>query len=131
MNAVYNDNRGLKTVGIGHLCKSSDPEFKMEVGDPVSEERVAELFEQDMAWTLKDCAALVPEFDELPKEARLIIANMMFNMGRSRLSGFKKFLAAIQAGAYSTAADEMADSRWHSQVPARSDRLIARMRAVS
>jgi lysozyme len=128
---VYLDHLEKKTVGIGHLCQAGEPEYEMEVGEAVSEERVAELFEQDMAWTLKDCAALVPEFDELPKEARLIIANMMFNMGRSRLSGFKKFLAAIQAGAYSTAADEMADSRWHSQVPARSDRLIARMRAVS
>jgi hypothetical protein len=52
-------------------------------------------------------------------------------MGPPRMAGFKKFLAAIQAGEYSTAADEMANSRWHIQVPARSDRLIARMRAVS
>ena len=128
---IYEDHLGLKTVGIGHLCRESDPESDMEVGTPVSEERVMELFDKDMSWTFRDCIRLLPEFNDLPDEVRLIVANMMFNLGASRLAGFKKFLAAVEEGLWNSAADEMADSKWHRQVPERSGRLIARMRALA
>ena len=129
--SVYLDHLGLKTVGIGHLCRGSDPESTLEVGTPVSEERVMELFDKDMSWTFRDCIRLLPEFNDLPDEVRLIVANMMFNLGASRLAGFKKFLAAVEEGLWNSAADEMADSKWHRQVPERSGRLIARMRALA
>jgi len=102
----------------------------MAVGDPVSEERVAELFERDIAWTIADCQRLIPNFDELPEQCRLILANMMFNLGMNRMGKFVKLLAAIEAGNYNKAADEMHDSRWRWQVPERAGRLIARMREV-
>lgn len=129
--SVYLDHLGLKTVGIGHLCRESDPEFEAEVGTPISEERVMELFDKDMSWMFRDCTRLLPEFNDLPDEVRLIFANMMYNMGASRLSGFKKFLAAIEREDWNSAADEMVDSRWHRQVPERSGRLIERMRALA
>ena len=44
---VYLDHLGLPTVGIGHLILESDPEYGAEVGTPVTEERVTELFQQD------------------------------------------------------------------------------------
>jgi|TARA_R110002020_G_scaffold379154_1_gene590179 lysozyme len=129
--SVYLDHLGLKTVGIGHLCRESDPEFDMEVGAPVSEERVMELFDKDMSWTFRDCIRLLPEFNDLPDEVRLIVANMMFNLGAKRLSGFSRLLAAIEKEDWNSAADEMVDSRWHRQVPERSGRLIERMRALA
>jgi lysozyme len=129
--SVYLDHLGLKTVGIGHLCRESDPEFDMEVGAPVSEERVMELFDKDMSWTFRDCIRLLPEFNDLPDEVRLIVANMMFNLGEKRLSGFSRLLAAIEKEDWNSAADEMVDSRWHRQVPERSGRLIERMRALA
>jgi lysozyme len=128
---IYLDHLGLKTCAIGHLCKSGEPEYEMEVGDPVSEERVAELFAKDIAWTLSDCQKLIPDFDMLPEEARLILANMMFNMGLNRMSKFLRLLAAVEERRWEKAADEMLDSKWATQVPARSERLIARMRALS
>ena len=129
--SVYLDHLGLKTVGIGHLCRESDPESKLEVGTPVSEERVMELFDKDMSWTFRDCIRLLPEFNDLTDEARLIVANMMFNMGQNRMKKFVKFLAAVEEGSWDSAADEMVDSRWHKQVPERSGRLIQRMRAIA
>ena len=129
--AVYLDHLDLKTVGIGHLCRPSEPEHSMEVGAPVSEDRVLELFDRDMAWTLKDCHRLLPEFSDLPEEVRLIVANMMFNLGANRLGGFKRFLEAVGKKDWASAADEMVDSKWHRQVPERSGRLIQRMRALT
>jgi lysozyme len=129
--AVYLDHLGLKTVGIGHLCRPSEPEYDMASGDPISEDRVLELFDRDMAWTLKDCHRLLPEFSDLPEEVRLIVANMMFNLGANRLGMFKRLLEAVGKKDWASAADEMVDSKWHRQVPERSGRLIERMRALA
>lgn len=127
---IYLDHLGLPTCGIGHLVIENDPEHGQEVGTEVSEERVAELFESDVEITLDECRRLYSGFDELPEEVQHILANMMFNMGRPRLSGFKKFNAAVAAGEWLEAAEEMIDSRWYRQVQNRADRLVTRMRAV-
>jgi lysozyme len=130
VKSVYLCSEKKLTVGIGHLCREGEPEYDMEVGTPVSEERVAELFEKDVGWTIKDCYKLIPDFDMLPEEVQLICANMCFNLGINRMGGFKRFLAAIEDRDWQKAADEMADSKWARQVPNRAGRLIERMRQV-
>ena len=127
---VYLDHLGLKSCAIGHLCQAGEPEYEMEVGDPVSEERVEELFAKDIAGTLDDCQKLIPDFDMLPDSVRLIAGNMCFNLGRQRFGAFKKMLAAIEDRDWQRAADEILDSKYARQLPARSNRLISRMRAV-
>ncbi|MEK9739391.1 MAG: glycoside hydrolase family protein, partial [Euryarchaeota archaeon] len=77
--------------------------------------------------TLQDCKQIFPDFDDLPEEAQLVIANMCFQLGRPRLSNFKKFIAAVNDRDWAKAADEMEDSRWYKQTTARADRLIARI----
>ena len=127
---LYNDHLGFATFGIGHLVLESDPENGQEVGTPVSESRVIEAFEQDVQTVLSDCAILYPDFDELPEEVQQIVANMMFNMGRPRLSAFKGMKAGVDARDWNEAADQMVDSRWYRQVGARAERLVERMRNV-
>jgi len=128
---VYLDHLGLPTVGIGHLILESDPEYGAEVGTPVTEERVTELFQQDCEIVLADCQILYSDFDDLPEEAQLIIANMMFNMGRPRLSKFKGMKRGVDNRDWDTAADEMVDSGWYRQVTNRAERLVKRMRALA
>lgn len=128
---VYLDHLGLPTVGIGHLILESDPEHGADVGTPVTEERVTELFQQDCEIVLGDCQILYPDFDDLPEEVQLIIANMMFNMGRPRLSKFKGMKRGVDARDWDAAADEMVDSSWYNQVTKRADRLVVRMRALA
>ena len=128
---VYLDHLGLPTVGIGHLILESDPEYGAEVGTPVTEERVTELFQQDCEIVLADCQILYPDFDDLPEEAQLIIANMMFNMGRPRVSKFKGMKRGVDNRDWDTAADEMVDSGWYRQVTNRAERLVKRMRALA
>ena len=127
---IYLDHLGLPTCGIGHLIVEGDEEYGQEVGTEVSEERVAELFESDVQVTLDECQRLYSDFDELPDEVQLIIANMMFNMGRPRLSQFKGMKRGVDARDWNAAADEMVDSKWYRQVTNRADRLVTRMRAV-
>jgi len=127
---IYLDHLGLPTFGIGHLVLDSDVEHGQEVGTPVSEDRVNECFAKDVETVLSECKTLYSNFELLPEEVQLIIANMMFNMGRPRLSQFKGMRAGIDAGDWNRAADEMVDSRWYKQVTNRADRLVNRMRNV-
>jgi lysozyme len=131
VHEIYLDHLDLPTFGIGHLITESDPEHGKPVGTAVSEERVIEAFEQDVKTTMSECRLLYPDFDELPEEVKQIIANMMFNMGRPRLSKFKGMKAGIDARDWNRAADEMVDSRWYRQVTKRADRLVERMRALA
>ena len=128
---IYHDHKGYPTFGIGHLVTQSDPEFSQPLGTPVSEERVAECFNQDIETTISECKILYDNFDELPEEVQRIIANMMFNMGRPRLSRFHKMKQAIDSGDWSEAAAQMKDSRWYNQVTNRAQRLVDRMQNVT
>jgi lysozyme len=127
---IYLDHLGLPTFGIGALVKDDDPECGQPVGTPVDEERVRQRFSLDIAVTIEDCKILYDDFDDLPEECQHIIANMMFNMGRPRLSKFKGMKAGVDARDWNKAADEMVDSRWYDQVTNRAKRLVARMRAL-
>ena len=127
---IYLDHLGYPTFGIGHLVTEDDEEYGEEVGTEVSAERVAEVFEQDIEVTLDECQRLYEDFDDLPEEVQLSIANMMFNMGRPRLSQFKGMKAGVDARDWNQAADEMVDSKWYRQVTNRADRLVTRMRNV-
>ena len=128
---IYNDHLGYPTFGIGHLVRDTDPEHGQEIGTPVSEDRVIEAFNKDVESVLNDCTILYGDFSKLPEEAQLIIANMMFNLGRPRLSKFKGMKAGVDAQDWNKAADEMIDSNWYRQVPNRAGRLVKRMRPLA
>ena len=128
---IYNDHLGYATFGIGHLVTESDPEQGQSLGTAVSSDRVAEAFESDVQGVLRDCDILYPDFSSLPEEAQQVIANMMFNMGRTRLSKFKGMKRGVDSRDWNAAADEMVDSTWYRQVTNRADRLVERVRALA
>ena len=128
---IYLDHLGYATFGIGHLVRDTDPENGWEVGTAISESRCIEAFESDIMGVLSDCETLYPDFGDLPEEAQQIIANMMFNLGRPRLSKFKGMKAGVDARDWERAADEMVDSSWYRQVTNRADRLVVRMRSLA
>ena len=127
---IYNDHLGYPTFGIGHLITASDPQYDSPLGTRVDVSRVAEAFEQDVQTVLSECTVLYPDFDDLPEEVQQIIANMMFNLGRPRLSKFRGMKAGVDDQNWQRAADEMVDSRWYRQVGARAERLVERMRNI-
>ena len=131
VNAIYLDHLNLPTIGIGHLVTEWDEEHGKPVGTPVSEERVNELFNKDIQVTIDECKVLYDNFDDLPEEAQLIIANMMFNLGRPRLSKFVRMRENVNKGDWKAAASEMRSSKWYNQVTKRAERLINRMENIS
>lgn len=129
---IYLDHLGYPTFGVGHLVLESDPEHGQPVGSSVSEERVRECFDRDLAIAISECDALYGKgnFGDFPGEVQEILVNMMFNMGRTRLSKFKNFSAALAEGDWKRAAVEGRDSLWYRQVTNRAERLMNRMENV-
>ena len=129
---IYLDHLGYRTFGIGHLIGPYDFEGSSfyKVGTPISRDRVEDVFNADIETVLSDCKMLYKDFNDLPEEVQHIIANMMFNMGRTRLSKFKGMKRGVDARNWNAAADEMVDSKWYRQVTKRAKRLVERMRNV-
>jgi len=127
---IYNDHLGYPTFGIGHLVLEGEPEHGVSVGTAVTEERVDACFEKDVEYVINDCKILHEDFDNYPEEVKQVIANMMFNMGRTRLTNFRKHNAALKEGDWKTAAIEGRDSRWYKQVTNRAERLMKRLEEV-
>ena len=127
---IYNDHLGYPTFGIGHLITQADEEYGLITGTPVSEKRVNEVFDNDVATQISEAKKVFPNLESLPDEAQEVIVNMCFNMGAPRLSKFKKFIAAVNEGNWVTAGHEMLDSRWAKHVGNRAIRLRDRITAL-
>lgn len=128
---VYLDHLGYPTFGVGHLITKDDEEFGAPVGTPVSQDRVREVFERDLKIATSECQVLYGnKFLLWPDEVQEILVNMMFNLGRPRLSKFVNFNTKIIEGDYAGAAPEGLDSLWARQVGARANRLMERLEMV-
>lgn len=115
-NTVYLDTEGIPTVGYGHA---------LHVGSPFPPHASQELFRMDYNFACQDYVKLDLELDNV---RRAVIIDMLFNLGLSKLKGFRKMLAALRVGDYEKAADEMLDSKWSRQVKNRVVRLSKMMR---
>ena len=127
---TYMCTQNKVTGGIGHMITEWDDEKYAEVGVEISDEQVKAWFNKDIETVLSDCELLYDDFDHLPEEAQLIIANMMFNLGRNRLGAFIGMKAGVDARDWNKAADEMIDSNYYKQLPNRAGRLVKRMRSL-
>lgn len=119
-NFPYDDKTGARvkcegnvTIGIG---------WNLENGLP--NEIIDRLFEISIERAMNDCVSIFPHFIALPDSKKRCLLNLAFNMGRDRLMTFKKMIAAINARDFETAAKELMDSKWATQVQKnRSERL--------
>ena len=127
---TYLCSQNVVTGGIGHMITEWDDEKYLEVGVDIPDEQVKAWFDKDIETVLSDCELLYDDFDYLPEEAQLIIANMMFNLGYPRLKKFVGMKAGVDARDWNKAADEMIDSNYYKQLPNRAGRLVKRMRSL-
>lgn len=140
---IYLDSLGYPTFGIGHLVKKTDPEWKLWQNRRgkkilVSKERVEQVFIEDIQVVLKDCEKYLVSFETYAEEVKQIVANMMFNLGLSKmLKLFKQFRQDLISKNFKMAAKEMQynDGRnpskgecdWYKQTKGRAKRLVLRM----
>lgn len=124
---AYKDTRGFLTIGYGHLVLPRDG---IKSGDTISQARAESLFMDDLRVAVDDYLALFGDVDHsLPRGAKLALVDMAFNLGRSRLAGFQRMIAAVRDRNFARAADEMLNSRWATQVGGRAVELASMMRS--
>ena len=140
-NKVYKDSLGIPTIGIGYNLRNATAKQDLakvganlkEVlrGKELSEDQVNELFRMSLDRSLKDAKSYYPEFDKLADAAKGVLVDMSFNLGLTKLKGFKDLKSALGRGNYNAAADAMIDSAWYKQVKTRGVRLVNIMRGLA
>lgn len=111
--APYHDTVGKLTIGVGRNLD--------DVG--ISNEEARFLLMNDIKRTVKELNTSLAWWDGLPDNAKLALVNMAFNLGTSRLLGFKNMIKALYEGDFALAATEALDSKWAGQVGARAFRI--------
>lgn len=109
--------KGLPSVGIGRNL--------VDVGISADEARA--MLKADVDRAERDLDRSIPWWRALSDNRQRVLLNMVFNLGLTRLLGFKKMLGAVQTGEYDRAASEMTSSRWAEQVGERARRLATLM----
>jgi len=114
----YIDSLGNLTIGFGHLVKPGE-----NFGRITPHEAIA-LLKQDYSDARDSVEKTYPWAEG---DVKLVLINMTFQMGPSRVAKFEKALNALENEQYALAAAELLDSRWADQTRSRATRLAGRI----
>lgn len=117
----YRCTAGKLTIGVGRNLDDRG----------LRDSEIDLMLTNDIAEATGECRRLVRSFDQLSDVRQEVLVNMMFNLGYTRLAGFRKFLDALSRSDWTEAANQMLDSKWADDVGDRADRLATAMRKGS
>ena len=106
------------TIGIGRNIEDNG----------ITEEEAEYLCHNDVGRCVAEAREIFPAFPILPDNVKRAVINMLFQLGRTRFTGFKKMIAALRERDYERAAVEALDSRWAKQTPRRAERVASLIR---
>lgn len=119
-NAPYFDSMGNVTIGVGHLLigvKSIDKSLVW------TDKQVRDTLIAD----IQDAYNLIYDYDWFKQldtdNRRRALVNMSFNLGYHLLQ-FNTFLVYLKHKQWSLAAQDLATTLWHKQLPERSSRIM-------
>ena len=123
-NHVYLDTLGKRTVGVGHLCV----EDFWEDGKEYEEDFLMDILKKDLQQAIRQ-ANLKCEGLKISDDAKIIIIEMIFQLGGTGVSKFRKMWQAVQQDPpdYAEASVQMLDSRWAKQTPNRAKEMARLM----
>ena len=113
---VYKCTEGFDTIGYGTRLPLSEKEAEM-----ILEYRL-NILKGNLSGSLYML--------DIDKKAWDILYNMVYQMGVKGVLNFKNMIKALEAKDYKKAGDEMLDSKWAKQTPARANRLSKAMKAI-
>ena len=113
---VYKCTEGFDTIGYGTRL-------------PLSEKEAEMILEYRLNILKSNLSSSLYMLD-IDKKAWDILYNMVYQMGVKGVLNFKNMIKALEAKDYKRAGDEMLDSKWAKQTPARANRLSKAMKAI-
>ena len=136
----YLDSQGIATIGVGINLEEPRNAARLErLGYTpaevvqgrvaLSESELDLLLDEDLELALGDARAVVANFEELDQARQIVLVDMAFNLGRTRLAGFRRMCAALERKDFVAAAREMQDSSWYRQVRSRGERNVQVMQS--
>ena len=114
---VYLCSAGYETIGVGRNISNT--------GMGLFDDEVDYLLENDIARVIKELSSEYPWFTDLDDVRKDAIIDISFNLGATRLRGFKNALSAMESADYTLAAKEFLDSKWSRDVKGRSHELAS------
>lgn len=117
----YQCTAGKTTIGYGRNLD--------DVG--IHEVEAHTLLVNDINAACEELNKRYPSFLSLDLPRKNVLINMVFNLGITRFSNFKKMIAAVENKQYEQAAKEMMSSKWANQVGDRAKELARQMRTGS
>ena len=119
-NKVYLDTLGKRTVGVGHLCVEDFWEDDKEY----EEDFLMDILKKDLQQAIRQANSMC-EGLKISEDAKIIIIEMIFQLGGTGVSKFRKMWQALQQDPpdYAEASAQMLDSRWGKQTPNRGKEL--------
>lgn len=107
---AYHDHKGFLTIGVGH---NIDADLNWPQGKTtISEDECDAILAKDAETAIQDCFQLFSNYRVLPVGVKAALADMAFNLGRTKLAQFKRLRAAIEARDFEGAALEVEDSNY-------------------
>ena len=122
---IYLDSLSIPTFGYGHMVLPDDDLVK-DKHYPI--EVAEKYFDKDFSVAVSDAEKLIGDIN-LNFIQKCCIIQMVYQLGSPRTSKFKKMWQALKDGDMEKCADEMINSRWHSQTQSRCEKLAAKMRS--
>jgi lysozyme len=123
---VYKDTKGIDTTGVGHNLQAKPLPAGWKY--PLNDVQVDSLLDDDLEDVFHDLDRNLPWWTDLNDVRQRVIANMAYNLGITKLLGFRNTLVAMRQGKYGDAAAGMLASAWAGQVKGRATRLADMMR---
>lgn len=115
---VYLDSEGIPTIGVGRNLRDNG----------ISQIESRFLLKNDIIEEYRDLLDIFSSFDTFTESVKIVLFSMRHTLGPIRFRGFKKMIAAILAGDWEKAADELLDSDRGRKLVERSKREAEMLR---
>ena len=118
---VYKDSKGIKTVGYGFntqdaYVKSLLPKDVLSGKRELTKEESEPIFKHLYSKAQLDAKILSGNgWSKMNDKQKQVVTDMVYNMGRSKVMGFKNMRSALQRGDFAKASKEILDSDYARQ----------------
>ena len=117
---AYEDSVGFATIAIGRCIAEGH-------GYGIDEDEAMWLLGRDIDRIAKDCEGAFNFWGDVSNNIRETLIMLVFQMGLAGVQRFAKMLRAIENEDWAEASNQLLDSRFAAQTPARAKRMAKRL----